>query len=216
MVLRLHHHAFTALALSMCLSILAVVRVCAGTIEFVSDGTWTVSSMNADGSRGATIGGAECYGHPAPGGLPSTACPIWLSGFTSSTLSDLVGGYFTKTIFVPGLPTAGNVRVAVDDFAEVRVNGIVVGITGSISDLGAAGAAQAGLRDFDLTPYLVTGNNEIAFRAQNGPYWFSGAGCNPCGFGNNPCGLFFGGSITYDALTVANRGSWGRLKSIYR
>ena len=76
--------------------------------------------------------------------------------------------------------------------------------------------AQASLTCFDLGPYLVTGNNEIAFRAQNGPFWFSGAGCNPCGFGNNPCGLYFGGSITYDALTASRRGSWGRLKAIYR
>lgn len=211
-----HRLACTVFALSAWFSVLLVPSARAGTVEFVSDATWSASAMNADGSLGDAIGAADCYGHPAPGGLPATACPIWLPGFTSSTPSDLVGGYFSKTIVVPGLPTAGNVRVAVDDFVEVRVNGIFVGSKGSITDLSAAAAAQANLTSFDLTPYLVAGVNEITFRAQNGPYWFSGAGCHPCGFGNNPCGLFFGGSISYDALTAVRRESWGSLKTIYR
>ena len=190
----------------------------AAVLEFSSDATLPVSAMNTDGTIGSPLGFAQCYTHPSPPGYPGTipACPVWLPGFTSTTPSDLVGGYFTRQLDIPGAPTAGSISVAVDDYAQVIMNGVVVGSTGSITDLGAAALAQSHYATFDLTPYLQPGPNMLQIRAQNGPYSFSGAGCNPCGFAGNPAGLIFGGSITYDALTPVRRTTWGSLKISYR
>jgi hypothetical protein len=205
-------------ALLLALGLLLPSSGAAGVIEFGSDATVAVSAMNADGSIGSPIGLAQCYNHPTPPGYPGTfpACPIWLPGFTGTTPSDLVGGYFTTQLDIPGAPTAGTVSVAVDDFAEVIMNGVVVGSTGSITDLGAAALAQSHFVTFDLSPFLQAGHNILQLRAQNGPYWFSGAGCNPCGFAGNPAGLLYGGSVAYDAATPTRTHSWGNLKSIYR
>lgn len=188
----------------------------AETLSFESDGSCLVSAMNADDTRGRLLGSAQCYSHPAPPGLPGAACPIWIPGFTDTTASDLVGAFFSKVVEIPGAPISGSVLVAVDDFVEITCNGQPVGSKGSINDLAAAAAAQAQLTAFELTPFLTSGPNEIVFRAQNGPYWFSGAGCRPCGFAANPCGLYFGGSIEFVRATAVTSASWGSLKMRYR
>jgi hypothetical protein len=120
---------------------------------------------------------------------------MWFPGVDESSLSDLQGTYFGKQFDLQGPPLSGQVLIAVDDFAEVAVNGMVAGSSGSITDHSAASAAQSALKDIDLTPYLVPGLNTITIKAQNGPYWFSGYGCNPCSYGGNPAGLVFGGTI---------------------
>lgn len=186
-----------------------------GTITFASDPSWAVSALQPDGSEGGPLGAAACYGHPNPGGFGS-ACPIWLPGFNGNTPADLVGGYFSKSFVVPGAPINGTVFVAVDDFVEIRVNGIVVGSKGSVTNLAAAQQAQAAGTSFDLTPYLQSGDNSLVFRAQNGPGWFPAGGCSPCGFAVNPAGLIFSGSITYEAPTPVAARSWGSLKTHYR
>lgn len=186
-----------------------------GTITLASDPTGNVFALMPDGTQGSLIGAAECYNHPHPGDFGS-ACPIWLPNFTASTPADLVGGYFNKTIFIPGAPLSGSVIVAVDDMVEIRVNGIVVGSKGSITDLGAAAAAQSTATPFDLTPFLQSGTNLLTFRAQNGPAWFTGGACDPCGFSRNPAGLIFSGSITYEAATPTVARTWGALKTHYR
>jgi hypothetical protein len=107
------------------------------------------------------------------------------------------------------------VFIAADDFAEVQINGSVVGSTGSITDYGLASAAQGALKQFDLTQFLVAGMNTITVRAQNGPSSFAN-GCNPCSYAGNPAGTVFGGTLTFTATTPARQASWGKLKTLYR
>jgi hypothetical protein len=60
--------------------------------------------------------------------------------------------------------------VAVDDFAEVRVNNVSVGTTGSLTDLALADSAQSSLAMFNIGSFLVPGTNIITVRAANGPF----------------------------------------------
>lgn len=189
----------------------------AGTIPFGSGPDWTASAMNADGTIGPVLGPASCYFMPVvfdTNQIPG-ACCIWLPGWTENTPADMQGAFFSKTIFVPGAPVSGSISVAVDDWVEITVNGSVVATRGSITNVSIAAAAQAPLVAYDLTPYLVSGENSIRVWARNGPSWFAG-NCAPCPWRLNGAWVFFGGSITYDYATPAVRGSWGSLKSIYR
>ena len=147
--------------------------------------------------------------------LPGS-CEIWKPGVTAYSPSDLQGGYFSKQFDLEGIPVSGSIRVAVDDLAEVRVNGSMVGSTGSVTDLWDAGVAQSNLVPFDLTPYLVTGTNTITIRAQNGPAWYTAGTCDPCNYTNNPAGLVFGGSLSFIAPVPTRPRSWGTLKAVYR
>ncbi len=197
------------------------------TISFVSDPSCSVYQLNQDGSFGPPLGHAQCAcldptwgcGQEAlqnvSAGIPGS-CEIWRSDVTGSSVADLQGAYFVTELDIPGLPTSGILKLAVDDFAEVSVNGNVLGTTGSITDVGNAAWAQGNLASFNLGPYLVTGKNTISIRAQNGPYWFSGAGCNPCNYGGNPAGLVFAGSVSYTVPVATHATSWGRIKTIYR
>jgi hypothetical protein len=110
---------------------------------------------------------------------------------------------------------AGTIFVAVDDLAEVVVNGIVIGSTGSVTDFGEAASAQASLKEFDLLAFLEPGPNNITIRAQNGPSSFAG-GCNPCNYSQNPAGVVFGGSISCSGATAVHAATWGRIKTTYR
>jgi hypothetical protein len=198
------------------------------TISFVSDASWQSFAMNPDGSEGALLGPAQCVcADPGWGGCSQEAiqgisstivssCVIWRAGVTSASLADLQGAYFEKQIYIAGVPQAGTIRIAVDDFAEVRINGNVVGSIGSISDLGSAANAQHALVQFDLSPHLLTGINTIVIRAQNGPYWFSGLGCNPCNYNGNPAAIVLTGALSFTAPVATRPHSWGSLKAIYR
>jgi hypothetical protein len=197
------------------------------SISFVSDTTWTASAMNADGSLGAPLGPAQCacsdalwgcwqeYIQRITAAIPGL-CEIWEPGVTGTSVSDLQGAYFVKQFDLPGEPTGGDILVTVDDFAEVSVNGSIVGSTGSISDISAALNAQQVLTLFDVTPYLVPGLNTISIRAQNGPDSFSGYGCHPCDYSRNPAGLAFEGTLSFDSPVPARLRTWGRLKTTYR
>lgn len=196
------------------------------TISFVSDESWAVSSMLSDGSIGVPLGAAQCICRP-PGGCPCCwttntalipgACWVWKPGTTSATVPvDLQGVFLGKTFDIPGTPDSGVLYLAADDFAELRVNGVVVGLIGSISDYGSAAGAQAGLTRFDLTPFLVPGRNEVLIRGQNGPGSFTGTSCDPCTFGQNPTGVLLGGTLSYNLATPTIGRTWGRVKVIYR
>jgi hypothetical protein len=197
------------------------------TITFVSDESWQAAEMNLDLTQGAPAGNSQCacfvpgWGcwQEALNGISSSipgSCEIWSPAVTAASIADLQGAYFSKQFTLPGIPTSGSIAVAVDDFAEIRVNGAIVGSFGSISDLGAAAGAQSSLHTFDLTAFLASGTNTITIRAQNGPYWFSGQGCNPCNFGGNPAGLVFTGQLTYDPAVPTRTWSVGQLKALYR
>jgi len=196
------------------------------TLSFVSDQSWAVSSMLSDGSVGDALGNAQCICLP-PGGCPCCwtgntaaipgACWVWKPGTDSGTVPvDLQGVFVAKTLDIPGIPTGGVLYLAADDFAELQVNGLVVGSIGSVSDYGRAAGAQAGLSQFNLTPFLAPGRNQIVIRGQNGPGSFTGTSCNPCTFGQNPTGVLMGGSVSYDPATPTAERTWGKLKVIYR
>jgi hypothetical protein len=216
------------------LSCLASSGACQGdalTVSFASDGTWQTSAMNPDGSMGAVLGDAQCvcacaascppgatiYGHGTCWGADLSAIPgacwIWLPGVTGATTpADLQGAYISKDFNLAGHPVAGTILVGADDFAEVWINGSLIGSTGSISDYGLAAAAQGTLKTFDLTPFLAAGSNRITVLAQNGPSAFA-AGCNPCSYSGNPAGVAFGGTLTYTAAVPSQGQTWGRIKA---
>jgi hypothetical protein len=205
---------------TLCLALAIVVLSASNassqtTINFVVDGTWEAFEMNADGSQGVDLGAAVCETWAGYGNLVPGACWMWKPGVTGATLSDLQGVYLSKQ-FVLGAPISGQISVAADDFAEVRVNGHVVGSTGSVSVYNDALNAQSALKAFDLFQYLVTGLNTITVKAQNGPAAFTGGACDPCNYSRNPAGVIFSGTLTHDAATPAKHATWGSLKAHYR
>jgi hypothetical protein len=90
---------------------------------------------------------------------------------------------------------SGTISIAAGDFAEVFVNGVSAGTIGSVSDISLASLAQSVLTTFDLSPYLVAGDNTITIMAQNGPAEY--AGCpGVCPYAENPAGVVFAGSLS--------------------
>ncbi len=129
--------------------------------------------------------------------MPSTLRRVWPvrpCGAGATAPAELAQFFFSKTFVLSAAPSAGTVSVSADDFAEVRVNGVVVGSVGSISDLSLSGLAQGSLTAFDITSLLVAGTNTITIRGRNGPGSFGG--CTNCTYAQHPAGVVFGGSIT--------------------
>jgi len=233
------------------------------TMSFVSDTTWESFGWTQDGGKGASAGPAQyvclrCQASFCPPGAtiffhefcgwPADLSPIpgaawiWRAGITGATRpASLEGAYFTKLFEIPGLPTAGEIQVAVDDFAEVDVNGVTVGSTGSITDGEIAIAAQRALTRFDIGPQLVQGVNRIVIRARNFPCAApastgsdvagsavdsltgrarDGLGQDTedllCSYSAAPAGVVFGGTIGFVAPTRTRTGSWGSLKALFR
>ncbi len=91
-----------------------------------------------------------------------------------------------------GANPSGTLYVAADDFAEVLVNGTVVGSTGSLTDVTTAVRSQSALTQLNLTPHLREGVNQIAVRAQNGPW---ACAPNACTYAHAPAGVLFGGVV---------------------
>jgi hypothetical protein len=85
---------------------------------------------------------------------------------------------FVRTFVLAGQPTSGWIDIAVDDSAEIRVNGQVVGSIGR--------GSYGSLTRFDLLAFLGPGRNTIAVKATNGPW------CGTCPFSQNPAGIVFG------------------------
>jgi len=197
------------------------------TITFVSDRTWGV--FDADPAAGAATflgfaqkvclspsfpspcpSGATVYGSPSWGWVADLssipeASWIWAPGITGATATaDLNQFFFAKAFELLGPPITGTIFVAVDDFAEIRVNGTVVGTYGSTTEIPLAIAADKARKAFDITPFLVVGSNIITIHAQNGPHTFSPLGCTVCTYAQNPAGVVFGGSIRFQP-TKASR-----------
>lgn len=147
-------------------------------------------------------------------GIPNTllipgATWIWAPGITAATApAELAQFFFTKSITLGATPTAANILVAADDFAEVRVNGTVVGTTGSTTDSSVAFVAANSLISFNIQPHLTAGANTITIRGQNGTGAF--ASCTNCTYQQHPAGILVGGSITVGggAVTFASDTSW--------
>ena len=124
---------------------------------------------------------------------------IWAPGITGDTPNASLAEYsFNQKFDLPGTPISGSISVAVDDMAQVYVNGILAGTTGSITDIGVAFQAQSNLKSFDLTPFLVSGTNTIEVLAQNGPDSFGGV--SDADYRQNTAGVVFGGSLTFQSV----------------
>jgi Thrombospondin type 3 repeat/FIMAH domain len=142
-----------------------------------------------------------------PSSLMPDALWVWAPGVTGATsTAELAQFFFSKTFTLAAAPTAATLLVAVDNFAEVRVNGTVVGTYGSTTDFAVGLASQQAPKSFDIARQLNAGTNTITIRAQNA----TGFGaCSPCTYQQNPAGVVFGGSITAGAtLELASNPSW--------
>lgn len=169
------------------------------SITFVSDATWSAQHVCLNPLAPSNCpAGALLYGVGGLGAgwnadlsvIPG-AMWIWADGITAETSPAYPAEFvFSKTFNLLGAPIAGTISVAVDDFAEVVVNGTVVGTVGSVSDGSLAGPAQNALTTFNIAPYLVTGSNVVAVRAANGVF-----GCGSGAYACNPAGVVFGGEM---------------------
>jgi hypothetical protein len=200
----------TALAALALLSLAMVPSALAAgpmTITFASDTSWMADDadagvgpsltlpapaqlvcLNASAPTGCPVG-ATLYGWPGGGwtadlsGVPG-AWWIWAPGIDGSTPpADLDAYTFTKTISVPGTPTAGSIAFGADDNVEVFVNGTSAGTHGSPDSL----------KTVDIGSLLVEGDNTIEVHAANALICGS-----DCPYQRNPAGVVFGGSITYE------------------
>ena len=179
------------------------------TIAFASGPDWT---WTPDPSGGTPLPAVDvCLAPTVPTNCPAGALVyangggwvtvpgafwIWRSDATPDAPGDLQSATFAK-MFVLGQNPTGTLSLAADDYAQVVVNGAVVGSIGSVSDIGAAWASHSGLTAFTLDPYLVEGTNTLAIEAQNGPPSFSQSTCAPCSYAVNAAGVVFEGSLSY-------------------
>jgi len=202
---------------------------------FVSDTSWEV--YNADPALGAATSlglaqfvcltssipstcpaGATIYGHRAGGwtsdlsSIP-TAHWIWAPNINGTTTpAEFNQFFFSKTFQLNGTKPIGLISISADDFAELRVNGHVVGSIGSISDYSTATQAQAFLTIFNLTPFLTAGTNILTVRAENGPFGI----CCPSNYAGNPAGVVFGGFFVVPSIEVnPSRGAIGTKVSVH-
>jgi hypothetical protein len=119
--------------------------------------------------------------------------------------------FFSKTFQLNGTKVSGMISIAVDDLAEISVNGHIVGSIGSISDYSVASRAQSFLTSFDLSPFLKSGTNILTIRAENGPFGV----CCPSNYAGNPAGVVFGGSVTVSSIEISpTRGPIGTRVSV--
>jgi len=143
------------------------------------------------------------YNFPGPGWsakLGPTGGGKWIwdaALITKSTRAEndhLIAG---KNFELPDCTTdggfAGHIYLAADDFAELFVNGNLVGKVGSTTDAAIAHAAQSSLTRFDLSSNLKAGTNVITVHGINGSGQFNK--CQNCSYSANPAGVVFGGSV---------------------
>lgn len=116
---------------------------------------------------------------------------IWRGDALAAGAANQASVVFERS-FTLGPNPSGTLYIAADDFAEVSVNGVVVGSSGSVSDQASAVRGQAALTKLILTPHLREGVNQLAIRAQNGPWGCSGKTCT---YTQAPAGVVFGGTL---------------------
>ena len=143
------------------------------------------------------------YGYPGNGwsakasmaGICGKANWVWAPGVKGATPhASLATYYFSRTVLLTIPPTApATLSVAVDDYAEVWVNGTFVAALGSTTVPAVAGAAQNSFHAVDITAFLLSGSNVITIKAQNGD--FCTASPIGCTYQQNPAGVIFCGLI---------------------
>jgi hypothetical protein len=122
---------------------------------------------------------------------------IWAPGITGANYpADLMTYWFSKTVYLPSKPLSATLSIAVDDYAEIYINGSLAGATGSVTDASAARTAQSSLAAFAIAQYLQKGANQIMIRAQNGPAGFAGCGY-ACPYSVNTAGVVFGATAKF-------------------
>jgi hypothetical protein len=192
-------------------------------VTFVSDTSWSVFQS------GVPLGNAQlvCLNATTPSGCPAGATLygassgwsanlssipgawwIWAPGITGSSPVSFVPYSFFQQFNLSGSPVSGTIAIAADDFAEVVVNGNLVGTVGSVSDSTLASAAQSALTTFDLTPNLVSGPNTITIIAENGNF-----GCGTTAYSCNPAGVVFGGSLDFTPSVVPEPSTFALMAS---
>jgi hypothetical protein len=188
----------------------------ADSVTFVSGPSWNVSDaannpigaaqyvLLSDTSPVVRPAGATIYNPIGSGwnadlsSIPGAGW-IWAPGIIgASPNADLAEYSFSKTFDFTGAPISGSISIAVDDMAQVFVNGNSAGTTGSITDQSVAFQAQSSLSTFDLTPFLQLGVNTIEIVAQNGPGSFGGG--PDATYSQNAAGVVFGGSVSFQSL----------------
>jgi hypothetical protein len=125
---------------------------------------------------------------------------IWAPNINGTTKpAELNQFFFSKTFQLNGTKAFGSISISADDFAEVRVNGHVVGTIGSVSDFSTAMLAQSSLTTFDLSAFLAAGTNVLTIRAENGRFGL----CCPSSYSGNPAAVVFGGSLTGASIQIS-------------
>jgi len=186
-------------------------------ITLESDTSWDVYSNRGLG-KDAYLGKAQivCSNATIPAGCPAgavdynwggawsariDACQgnarwIWAPGITGeSAPAELAEYYFVNHVSLPSGSVSARIYLAVDDEAEVTVNGNEIGTVGSTTDFSVAWASQAKPTALYITNALVTGSNTIAIRAANGAGSF--AGCTGCTYQQHPAGVMFCVDVRY-------------------
>jgi len=195
----------------------AIAELVTETIQ--SDTTWMTTDLNVSPTR--PIGPAQTVCISVRRGIPARCPPGAASYYALSgwrvDLSPIPGAYwiwaprvdgetrpselrtyrFSKDFIISGHPISGSLHIALDDYARVEVNGIVVGSAGSLTDIGEAVRAQNNLTTFDIGPTLRHGSNIIRITAHNGPAWFSSYCRATCSYQENPAGVVFGGTYSH-------------------
>jgi hypothetical protein len=192
-------------------------RVGATVIQFASGTDWPSFNGDLDGPVGASVGHARavCVSPGVPANCAADAVVfrtsgvgwtatvdapnaawIWRGDVTPTGQADLQFAVFQKTFTLGANPT-GSIQVAADDLVSVRVNGVLVGSAGSLTDPNVAYQAQLTATTLDLGSFLAEGANTLTIVAQNGPASFAGCG-TPCTFQQNLAGVLFGGSLSSD------------------
>lgn len=189
------------------------VSVRGETIFFQSDTSWNVSdaSHNPVGTAEYVVLNSTYPTRRPPGainynfagaGWTADLTPIpnayWIyaPGINQNSPNANLSQYtFSQTVSIAGTPEGGTIWVAVDDFAQIYVNGNFVGSWGSVTDISAAGMGNSQLEEFSIPgSFLNTGPNLIQVMTQDGPESFSGF--PNATYGENPAGVVFGGDIT--------------------
>lgn len=218
------------------LAALAAVAVCASAAPagaqlqevFVpSNATWTVSDES-----GGSLGNARlvCLRPDQPASCPSGALSwdypgigsyawyqnlraipngryIWAPGLTPQSINVNTFYYFRKTVTLNAPPQSGNFFITADDYAEVRINGTLVGTVGSLACCGG----PRPLRSFNILPFLRQGANDFEIKAKNADYPDFPCACAT--YGENPAGVVFGGRLTAGSGTAPVPGAPGNFQA---
>ena len=210
-----------------------------GTDTYVSDATTMVTAGNVENAvypyeavptdAGSHYGADTWINQTGTGSWVPAPTWIWESNpVVKPILGDIV--WFEKTFNVSGTPTAGELKIAVDNGYAVWLNGKFVGSdnllqfvgaddvydTATLGDLKQAYVDTTTWQEvgmFDLTPYLQTGTNTLKILGVN-EYMNPDDGGQPVGTDLlNPGGMAFQFTVDWEVpevcTTTDDETAWG-------